>query len=87
MKMMPQEIERLIRVANCSRRDMETILESAKKFEGFPLSDQDNDTLVDAVNAIRGFRKDLQLMQMKAGHVNEAVLKATIGRDSESWPV
>ncbi|HUK57381.1 MAG TPA: hypothetical protein VLY20_12065 [Nitrospiria bacterium] len=67
MKMTAQEIERLIRVANCSRRDMETILEMAKKFDGFPLSDQDNDTLVDAVNALRGFRKDLQLMQMKMG--------------------
>ena len=65
MKMTAQEIERLVRVANCSRRDMETILDMAKKFDGFPLSDQDNDTLVDAVNALRGFRKDLQLMQMK----------------------
>ena len=67
MKMMDQEIDRLIRVANCSRRDIETILESAKKFDGFPLSDQDNDTLTDAVNALRGFRKDLQLKQMKLG--------------------
>jgi hypothetical protein len=65
MKMTAQEIERLVRVANCSRRDMETILDMAKKFDGFPLSDQDNDTLVDAVNALRGFRTDLQLMQVK----------------------
>jgi hypothetical protein len=67
MKMSEQEIERLIRVANCSRRDIETLLDAAKRFNGFPLSDQDNDTLVDAVNALRGFRKDLQLMQMKMG--------------------
>ena len=71
MKMTAQEIERLVRVANCSRRDMETILDMAKKFDGFPLSDQDNDTLVDAVNALRGFRKDLQLIQMKMGEVRQ----------------
>jgi hypothetical protein len=67
MKMSAQEIERLIRVANCSRRDIETILEMAKKFDGFPLSDKDSDTLTDAFNALHGFRKDLQLVLMKMG--------------------
>ncbi|HET6464909.1 MAG TPA: hypothetical protein VFH55_04780 [Nitrospiria bacterium] len=65
--MTAQDIERLVRVANCSRRDIETILEAAKKFDGFPLSDQDHDTLTDAFNALHGFRKDLQLIFMKAG--------------------
>jgi len=65
--MTSQEIERLIRVANCSRRDMETILDMAKRFDGIPLSDQDNDTLTDAVNALRGFRKDLQFLLRKTG--------------------
>jgi hypothetical protein len=54
-------------VANCSRRDIETILEMAKKFDGFPLSDKDSDTLTDAFNALHGFRKDLQLVLMKMG--------------------
>ncbi len=67
MKMTAQEINELIRRANMSRKDIEGILDAAKRFDGFPLSDQDNDTLVDAVNALRGFRKDLQLIQMKLG--------------------
>jgi hypothetical protein len=67
MKMTTQEINELIRRANMSRKDIEGILDAAKRFDGFPLSDQDNDTLTDAVNALRGFRKDLQLIQMKLG--------------------
>ncbi|MBI3812111.1 MAG: hypothetical protein HY283_07890 [Nitrospirae bacterium] len=67
MKMTAQEINELIRRANMSRKDIEGILDAAKRFDGFPLSDQDNDTLTDAVNALRGFRKDLQLIQMKLG--------------------
>jgi hypothetical protein len=67
MKMTAQEINDLIRRANMSRKDIEGILDAAKRFDGFPLSDQDNDTLTDAVNALRGFRKDLQLIQMKLG--------------------
>ena len=67
MKMTDQEINELIRRANMSRKDIEGILDAAKRFDGFPLSDQDNDTLTDAVNALRGFRKDLQLIQMKLG--------------------
>jgi hypothetical protein len=72
MKLTAQDIERLIRVANCSRRDIETILEMAKKFDGLPLSDQDSDTLTDAFNALHGFRKDLQLklMAIKARGAN-----------------
>jgi hypothetical protein len=67
MKLTAQEINELIRRANMSRKDIEGILDAAKRFDGFPLSDQDNDTLTDAVNALRGFRKDLQLIQMKLG--------------------
>jgi hypothetical protein len=67
MKMTAQEINDLIRRANMSRKDIEGILDAAKRFDGFPLSDQDHNTLIDAVNALRGFRKDLQLIQMKLG--------------------
>lgn len=67
MKMTAKEIDELIRRANMSRKDIEGILDAAKRFEAFPLSDQDNDTLVDAINALRGFRKDLQFMQIKLG--------------------
>jgi hypothetical protein len=81
MKMTAQGIDRLIRVANCSRRDMETILDAVKQFDGFPLSDQDNDTLTGAVNALRGFRKDLQLllMQMETGR------DMTMKKEGKRW--
>jgi hypothetical protein len=72
MKMTAKEMDELIRRANMSRKDIEGILAAAKRFDAFPLSNQDNDTLTDAVNALRGFRKDLEfiLMQMKSGRAN-----------------
>jgi hypothetical protein len=67
MKMTAQEIERLIRTANCSRRDMETILDLAKRVEGVPLDDEGFNDLIDAINVLRGFRRELELIQMKLG--------------------
>ena len=65
--MTPQQIDDLIRLANWARKNIELILDVAKKHEGLPLPNQDSDTLVDAINVLRGFRKDLQLILMKEG--------------------